>query len=71
VKVEFKKSFERDLKKLRNKDILTKIKASVVEIENSQSLENISNLKKLQTKSNYYRIRGLSRTHGDKQRLSN
>jgi mRNA interferase RelE/StbE len=57
VEVEFRKSFEKDLSKLRDRTLLTRIKASILEIESTENLENVSNLKKIQTKKNYYRIR--------------
>lgn len=57
MEVEFRKSFEKDLSKLRDRTLLTRIKASILEIESTENLENVSNLKKIQTKKNYYRIR--------------
>jgi len=57
VKVTFRKSFEKDLRKLSDRQILAKVKAVIREVEDSQRLEEISNFKKLKTKGNYYRIR--------------
>ena len=57
MKVTFRKSFEKDLRKLGDRQILAKVKAVIREVEDSQRLEEISNFKKLKTKGNYYRIR--------------
>ncbi|PNW52374.1 UNVERIFIED_CONTAM: plasmid stabilization protein [Euhalothece sp. KZN 001] len=57
MKVTFRKSFEKDLRKLGDRQILAKVKAVIREVEDSQRLEKISNFKKLKTKGNYYRIR--------------
>ena len=57
MKVEFRKSFEKDLRKLRDRQTLTRIKDIIYEVEASQNLDKISNLRKLKTKGNYYRIR--------------
>jgi len=57
VDVEFKKSFEKDLSKLRDQTLLTRIKAVIFEIEAAENLESLSNVKKLKTAGNYYRIK--------------
>jgi mRNA interferase RelE/StbE len=57
VKVEFRKSFEKDLGKIRDEDLLLKIKTVIEEVETAESLLNISNIKKLKADGNYYRIR--------------
>jgi len=57
VDVEFKKSFEKDLSKLRDQTLLTRIKAVIFEIETVENLESLSNVKKLKTAGNYYRIK--------------
>jgi mRNA interferase RelE/StbE len=46
VKVEFRKSFEKDLGKLRDEDLLVKVKAVIEEIEIAESLLDASNIKK-------------------------
>lgn len=56
MKVAFRKSFEKDLRKLGDRQILTRVKAVIREVEASQRLDEISNFKKLKTKGNYYRI---------------
>ena len=57
MKVEFRKSFEKDLGKIRDDDLLAKIKAVVEEVENAEILLNLNNIKKLKADGNYYRIR--------------
>jgi len=57
VEVEFRKSFEKDLSKLRDEALLTKIKAVILEIEDTDNLEEVSNVKKLKAEGDYYRIR--------------
>lgn len=57
MKVEFRKSFEKDLSKLKDQSLLARIKAVIEEVENAESLLNVNNVKKLETNGNYYRIR--------------
>jgi mRNA interferase RelE/StbE len=57
VIVTFKKSFEKDLGKLRDADLLHKIQAVIEEAEAAVSPIDIKNLKKLKADGNYYRIR--------------
>jgi mRNA interferase RelE/StbE len=57
VKVEFRKSFEKDLGKIRDEELLARIKAVIEEVENADSLLDISNIKKLKADGDYYRIR--------------
>jgi len=57
VNVEFRKSFEKDLGKIRDEELLVRIKVVIEEIENADSLLDISNIKKLKADGDYYRIR--------------
>jgi mRNA interferase RelE/StbE len=57
VKVEFRKSFEKDLEKIRDRDLLAKIKTVIEEVENAEVLLAVNNTKKLKADGNYYRIR--------------
>ncbi|OYD91932.1 plasmid stabilization protein [Nostoc sp. 'Peltigera membranacea cyanobiont' 210A] len=57
MKAEFRKSFEKDLEKIRDGDLLAKIKAVIEEVENAEILLDINNTKKLKADGNYYRIR--------------
>ena len=57
MKIDFKKSFSRDLKKINDKDILKKVKAVIDTIENTPNLMEIKNVKQLTSGGKYYRIR--------------
>jgi mRNA interferase RelE/StbE len=57
VIVTFRKSFEKDLSKLRDTNLLQKIQAVIEEAETAVNLVDINNLKKLKADGNYYRIR--------------
>ncbi len=57
MKVEFRKSFEKDLGKIQDEDLLLRIKTVIEQVETAASLLEISNIKKLKADGNYYRIR--------------
>jgi mRNA interferase RelE/StbE len=57
MKVEFRKSFEKDLSKIRDRELLDRIKSVIEEVENADSLLDVSNIKKLKADGDYYRIR--------------
>jgi len=57
MKTEFKKTFEKDLRKLRDRALLNKIKSAIETVEAANTLEEVANLKKLQGVSGYFRIR--------------
>ncbi len=55
--ITFRKSFEKDLSKLRDANLLQKIQAVIEEAEAAVNLIEVNNLKKLKADGNYYRIR--------------
>ncbi|MEI6444537.1 MAG: type II toxin-antitoxin system RelE/ParE family toxin [Nostocales cyanobacterium ELA583] len=57
MKTEFRKSFEKDLKNIKDSNLLERVKLVIEEIENAVDLQEINNLKMMKTASNYYRIR--------------
>ena len=57
MNVLFRLSFTKDLSKIKNKNLVARIKETIEHVEKSQNLQNIANLKKLKGGSNYYRIR--------------
>lgn len=59
MKIEFKKSFKEDLKKIKDKKTLQKVKKLINAIEKAKSLRNIQNMdiKKIKGYEDYYRIR--------------
>jgi len=57
VEVRFEASFERDLKKLKDKRLLKNVKDIIDDIKKAQNLDEISNLSKLKGYKTFYRIR--------------
>lgn len=57
MKTEFKASFAKDLKNIKNKDALRHIKDTIEQIDRAQSLQNLTGVKKLKGVGNYFRIR--------------
>ncbi len=57
MKVEFKKSFLKELKKLKNKSLKNSIADCIVQVESAENISHIKNLKKLTGYDVYYRIR--------------
>ncbi|HEY9875707.1 MAG TPA: hypothetical protein V6D12_19915 [Candidatus Obscuribacterales bacterium] len=49
MEVEFRKIFEKDLNKLRDEALLTKIKAVILEVEDAKNLDSMNNVKKLKS----------------------
>ena len=57
MKAEFKKSFLKDLKKIRNKQLKDSIFEAIKQAESVENTNEIRNLKKLSWYDVYYRIR--------------
>lgn len=57
VTVEFQSSFLKDLKKIKDAAVLSRVAAAIVTVEEANSLQEIAACKKLQGADNYYRIR--------------
>jgi mRNA interferase RelE/StbE len=57
MKVDFKKSFIKDLKRIKNKSLQKSIYEIIVQVESASSLNQVKNLKKLAGYEFYYRIR--------------
>ncbi len=57
MKVEFKKSFLKELKKLKNKNLKNSIADCIIQVEFAKNPTDIKNLKKLTGYDVYYRIR--------------
>ena len=58
MRVIFRKSFERDLKKLRgNAQLLSHLQRAVEELEAAEEFGAVANVKRMQGWSSYYRIR--------------
>lgn len=55
--IEFDKSFEKSLEKIRNKTLFQKIEKLIIEFENAKTLAELSNIIKLTGYKYYYRVR--------------
>ena len=53
----FRKSFTRDLKKIKDREILRRVEEAVEEVEAAEDLRQIGNLKKMSGTTSFYRIR--------------
>jgi mRNA interferase RelE/StbE len=57
LNVQFKASFAKDIRKIKNRKVLQQIMAAIKTLEEVQKLDELQNLKKLKGNSNYYRIK--------------
>jgi mRNA interferase RelE/StbE len=59
MKISFKKSFLNDIKKIKDKAILGKVRFVILSVENTKTMQDIPHLKKLKAakKDTYYRIK--------------
>lgn len=57
MNVQFRASFSKDLRNIKNKNLLDRIKEVIEHIEKAQNPQDISNLKKLKGGNIYYRVR--------------
>ncbi|OAB56719.1 plasmid stabilization protein [Phormidium willei BDU 130791] len=57
MQVEFRRSFKKDLVKIKDRNVLSRIQNVIEEIQEAENLNQVSQLKKLRGESNYYRIR--------------
>jgi mRNA interferase RelE/StbE len=57
VTVRFKESFVTDLRNIKDKGLLARVRELIELVERVQHLGQVANLKKLRGGSNYYRIR--------------
>ena len=57
MNIRIDKSFERDIKKIKDKDLLAKIANTIEQVQASSTKEEIKNIKKLKGFQSYYRIR--------------
>jgi mRNA interferase RelE/StbE len=57
VKTVFKSSFAKDLKSIKSKDVLDAVAQLIERVEAAESLQALPDVKKLQAKGNYYRIK--------------
>ena len=57
MKIDFRKSFLKELKKLKNKNLKNSIHECIVQVESAGNINQIKNIKKLAGYDVYYRIR--------------
>jgi mRNA interferase RelE/StbE len=57
VKTAFRESFARDLAAVGNKKLLKRVRDVIENVERANSLNELTNLKKLKGEKNYYRLR--------------
>lgn len=57
MNVQFKASFAKDLRNIKNKDLLNRIREAIEQLEKAQTIQSITNIKKLRGGGNYYRLR--------------
>jgi mRNA interferase RelE/StbE len=57
VNVSFRSSFARDLNRIRDKNLLRRVREAIEDVEHAQSINDLPNLKKLKSNKNYYRLR--------------
>ena len=57
MKIEFTSGFLQDIKKIKDKKLLKKVKETILNCEKSQSIQEIKNIKKLKGSKNFYSIR--------------
>lgn len=57
MKVEFKRSFVRDLKRVRDRDLKERIAETIEKVEEARSLQDVGQVKMLQGSERCYRIR--------------
>ena len=57
MKVEFRDSFAKDLKGVKEKGLLGRVREVIEAVEKADSLTELPNLKKLKGGGNYFRVR--------------
>jgi mRNA interferase RelE/StbE len=57
VKVEFRDSFAKDLKGVKEKGLLGRVREVIETVEKADSLAGLPNMKKLKGGGNYFRVR--------------
>lgn len=57
MEIRFEASFEKDLKKVRDKKLLKQVREVIEEVKQAEGLRDINDLKKLKGYETFYRIR--------------
>jgi len=57
MRTAFRKSFTRDLKKIKDRNLLDRLRQVIEQVEASENLSSVPDLKKMAGTANFYRIR--------------
>ena len=57
MKVTFRQSFVRDLKKVKTQAVLDRVRRAIEQVEATSTTQEVRDLKKMSGTSNFYRIR--------------
>lgn len=57
MNVSFRETFSRDLRAVKDKSLLRRVKAVIEEFEHAQRLDEVTGLKKLKGGGSYFRVR--------------
>jgi mRNA interferase RelE/StbE len=57
LNIEFKASFAKDLRKVRDERLKERVREIIEQVEQAGSLQEITNMKKLKGETGYYRVR--------------
>ncbi len=57
MNVRYEASFEKDLKKIRDGNLLQRIKDAINEVKQAENIKDLNNLKKLKGYETFYRIK--------------
>ena len=57
MNIKFESKFEKDLKEIKDRNILARLKQIILNCKQAESLSEIINIKKLQGYDSFYRIR--------------
>ncbi len=57
MKVTFRQSFARDLKKMKDQAVLDRIRRAIEQVEGASTRQEVHDLKKMSGAGNFYRIR--------------
>jgi len=57
MNTQFRASFAKDIRKIKNKEMLGRIKETIQAVEDAQGLHELAHVKKLKGGENYYRIK--------------
>ena len=57
MKTEFRASFAKDLKRVKNKEVKRHVKDTIEDVERAQNIRDVVGVKELRAAGDYYRIR--------------